>query len=394
MKYAIAFLSWMSCCALFAQQWQQMQDFPGSGRDDGTVFVAGNKAYCGLGMNPWFGCNGDFYSFDLNSEIWAPVTSMPEGEARQYACGFTHNGSGYVFGGINCGTNYLNDLWRFDPNTNTWTEESALPEAGRAGAVCFVLADTVYIVGGKSVAAQAISEVWAYDLVGHSWTQKNSLPFDGMWRGVAFAQDGKGIIGLGKNAQGELHAGFYQYLPQQDVWQLIPGLTLEGTTYTAAAQIGSKAFLYGGMNASGTYLNTFTRIDLETFEIHALAPFPADARRGAMAFGGNDEFYLATGVSGTGRLNETWKAGYVLSVADNTAVEPQVFPNPSAGSFQVIAAEMIREITIFDLSGKASYNKVYNTSVANIETDLPAGVWLLQVKGESTSSVVRLVIEH
>ncbi len=392
MKYFIFLLSFASIIQLHAQQWQQLSDFPGNGRDDGTTFTLGTKVYCGLGMNPWFGCNGDFSAFDLDTETWSDATVFPAGEERQYANGFSYNGAGYVFGGMQCGSAYLNDLWKFDPILNTWTEQTSLPSAGRAGATCFVIGDTAYIIGGKTATENAMNEVWAYNLIAQTWTQKADLPFDGIWRGVAFSWNGNGILGLGKDNQENLSGNFYQYDPQQDSWQIIPGLTMEGTTYTAATQIENLAFLYGGMNASGTYLNTFTRIDLETFEAHILTSFPSEARRGGMAFAGDDEFYLTTGVSATGRLKETWKAGYILGSEEKSIEQPKIFPNPSEGTFQVISAGTIDEVVITDLAGKVVYRKTFSASQANIETGLPAGAYFLLVLPLSPSKGENLML--
>lgn len=393
MRYLLVTFLLTFSFSLSAQQWQQMSDFPGGGRDDGSVFTVGSKVYCGLGMNPWFGCNGDFYVFDIDAESWSAGIPLPSGEERQYANGFAHNNIGFIFGGIDGSGNYKNDLWKFNPVSGIWTEKDTLPSAGRAGAVSFIIADTVYIIGGKTETEEALNEVWAYDLVNQSWSQKADLPFE-IWRGVAFSWNGAGVVGSGKNNDGDLNETFYSYDPQMDEWQLIPGLTMEGTTYTAAAQIGKLAYLYGGMNTAGTYLNTFARIDLETFEVQALTDFPADARRGGMAFAGNDEFYLTTGVSSTGRLTETWKAGYVLGTNEIPESETtvKVFPNPSNGWLNVQSEEMIGRISISDLSGKNVFEMRPGGENIAFQAQLPAGIYLLEIESEQSKSKSRLLV--
>lgn len=382
MKQLLMYLltGWMPVA--FAQQWQPMADFPGGARDDGTVFAIGDKAYCGLGMNAWFGCNGDFYAFSLDTESWSGVASMPAGKERQYACGFAHQGRGYVFGGIDGSGNYLADLWQYDPSADAWTAQAPLPAGGRAGAMCFVVGDTAYIAGGKTAAVNALNEVWAFNLASHTWTQKAGMP-SASWRGVAFSWNGKGIAGLGKDAAGDHSGVFYSYDASSDMWEQIPGLAADATTYTAATQIGSLAFLYGGMEFSGAYLNPFTRIDLETYQSHALAPFPGDARRGGMAFAGDNEVYLTTGVSASGRLAETWKAGYVLSTEEVLpSQEVKVFPNPSEGAFQVSSPGPIGQVRITDLSGKEVFRQDFPAEHAEIDAPFSRGVYFLRIEGK------------
>jgi N-acetylneuraminic acid mutarotase len=143
---------WISCLLLDlnAQDWNQISDFTGDSRDDASVFKINNQVFCGLGMNASFSCTSDFRIFDLNTETWSNGISLPVGEERQYANGFSHQDFGYVFGGINSSATYLNDFWKFDPVNSTWISLPDLPSAGKAGAVSFLINDTVYIIGGKT----------------------------------------------------------------------------------------------------------------------------------------------------------------------------------------------------------------------------------------------------
>ena len=64
------------CCILIfisaeAQNWQQLNDFPSTERDDGVAFVIGNNAYCGTGLNSSFVACRDFYAFDMNTDQWS-----------------------------------------------------------------------------------------------------------------------------------------------------------------------------------------------------------------------------------------------------------------------------------------------------------------------------------
>ena len=77
-----------------SQTWTQISDFPATERDDGVSFVIGNKAYCGTGFKTgWITCR-DMYSFDMSSESWGTISSLPAGMERQYSSGFSYNNLG------------------------------------------------------------------------------------------------------------------------------------------------------------------------------------------------------------------------------------------------------------------------------------------------------------
>lgn len=385
------------CCFfdVIAQNWNQIADFSGDSRDDASVFKISNQVFCGLGMNAGFNCTSDFMIFDLNTETWSDGINMPVGNERQYANGFSHLDFGYVFGGINSNATYLNDFWKFNSITNEWTSLPDLPAGGRAGAVCFLIADTVYIVGGKTNGGIISNEVWAFDLIQGQWFQKANLPIDGIWKGVGFAWNNAGIIGLGKLNGGNMNTGFYQYLSVSDTWQLINQLNLAPTTYSAFSQIGKFGFIYGGMLANQSYSNQLIKIDLETWETFNLTDFPGAARRGGVSFVGNDEFYLSTGVTAVARLNETWKASYILGVEDEKGIEKvKIYPNPLKNFLVIESAVEIQSIEISDVSGKLIESQKVNSNQIEIPIDLKNGIYLVKLVALNSEYFERICVQN
>src|SRR4051812_11286093 len=95
--FAKIFLNLSLLCTLHtakSQTWQPATDFPSTERDDGTSFIIGTKAYCGTGYLPWFTTTADFYAYDMAVGTWQTVASLPAGEERQYASGFSAGGYG------------------------------------------------------------------------------------------------------------------------------------------------------------------------------------------------------------------------------------------------------------------------------------------------------------
>lgn len=191
-----------------------------------------------------------------------------------------------------------------------------------------------------------------------------------------------------------MNADFYEYDAQEDSWTLVSGLNVESCAYKGTAQLGKFLYLYGGVNATGTSLNTFIRIDLETWHQDMLTDFPFAARKGGMAFTGNNVFYYTTGVSAAGRLSETWRAKSILSL-NETSMENQVkvFPNPSTGELNVISVQNIQEIKVRDLSGKLVLSQQYEAGTVSIQLKLPRGLYLLEVRGENFVAVEKVIVQ-
>jgi N-acetylneuraminic acid mutarotase len=395
MRFFFTVCLFIVCIHSNAQVWNLLADFSGDARDDATTFTIDNHVYCGLGMNTWFSCTSDFKVFDVTTETWSNGVNLPTGQERQYANGFSYQGFGYVFGGINGSTSYLNDCWKFNPQTNAWTMLPALPSSGRAGAISFLIGDTVYIVGGKTTGGIISNEVWAFDLVQEQWVQKANVPFDGIWRGVAFSWNDTGIIGLGKLNNGTLNSGCYQYTPNSDTWQLMNQLNLTPTTYSMFAQIGKFGFIYGGVLENQTYSNQFLRINLETWETTILTSFPAAARRGGVAFVGDNDFYITTGVSLQARLNETWKSSEILGLDGTNELEHvRIYPNPLKNFMVVQSEQMIQRIEIHDLLGKVVGTQLINSNQIEIPIDLENGCYIVKLIAHAAEFTQRICVQN
>jgi N-acetylneuraminic acid mutarotase len=340
-------------------QWQKITDFPGTKRDDGTVFTIGNKAYCVTGFQEGWSCTRNGFVFDGSNESWSVISSLPTNNERQYASSFSYNGYGYVFGGT-CGGSCLSDLWKHDPTNDSWQSLSALPDSGRMGCSSFVLGDKAYLIGGSTSSSQTKNEVWEYDISNNSWQKKNALPFAGTWRGNGFSISDTGYVCNGITAAGSYVHGVYRYEAQQDAWTLLPNIILPARKYAACAVIDRNACFYGGIDSLNTFSNDFwvfnpSQQNLENYSGLTLA------RKGGMAFSLGGYFYYACGIAGVNRLNETWKNDFKVGVED-IQIEMQIacFPNPAEKELNVVFANPQQHkfnLLISDAQGKVHYSK-------------------------------------
>ena len=297
-----------------AQNWQQLTDFPGNPRDDGSGFIIGDTAYFGTGMTPWWSCESDFYGLNLSNDSWFPIAALPVNKERQYASGFSNElTKGYVFGGYN-GTQFLNDLWEYNAATNSWMELNSLSGVGRSGCAHFVMNDTVYIMGGKTAQNTVINEVWAYSFNSNSWTQKNSFPFENLWRSTATSKNGKGYLIFGRDENNYFHNELYEYDPAQDSWIQISSFPSLGRSHASISVIDDALIVCFGLDSLNNSHNDLWKYQVDQNIWTNYPGLPASGRRGGIGLAHQNVLYYVTGINEANeRLVQTWKFNPVLS---------------------------------------------------------------------------------
>jgi N-acetylneuraminic acid mutarotase len=295
------------------QFWQQQAAFPGISRDDGAQFSIGSLHFCGTGRGSDFACTGDFFVYDSHNSTWNTAASLPIWQERQYASAFSYQEQGYILGGENCNGYYFKTFWCYAPLTDTWEPMPEFPGEGRAGAQHFVIGSDLYWVGGRNESG-ILNEVWCFHFDTQGWEQLGNLPFSGIWRGIGFANQTNGFVACGRsNEAGQTgwNADTWRYDAQNDQWSSFSAqLNLGTRMYLGSAQNDSLLFVFGGVDDNDDVLSSLEKINLNTFQIEQLLPFPGSARKGCMPFVGNDYFHLSTGIAANDRLNETWRIAY------------------------------------------------------------------------------------
>lgn len=313
----------------FAQSWVSINDFPGTGRDDGICFLLNNKAYCGTGLSSWFSDLGDVFALDLNTEIWTQVSSLPPGKERQYACGFSNAQFGYVFGGIT-GNSFLNDLWKYEPAGNSWQTASSLPMEGRMGSSVFVIGDTAYIMGGKTASQNSSSEFLAYCFSTDTWVNKGHLPFGGRWRASACTNNGLGYLIFGKDSLDHLRNELFSFNPINNTWTLLGNFPLNARIYSTLQSGMGELWLMAGIDSIQNLSADLWKYDIANNTWQTGVNLPANGRKGGMGFYHNNRLFYSCGIDENNlRLKETWKLDLPMNIDESFfEVNPSVFPNP------------------------------------------------------------------
>jgi N-acetylneuraminic acid mutarotase len=384
------------CHLGFSQFWQQINDFPSTGRDDPASFTIGNTAYCGTGQLPFFIPTTDFYSFDMNTESWDTAASFP-GSPRQYATGLAGSGRGFIYGGYD-GSNYFSDLWSYDPSTDSWSSKTPLPGPARMGCASFVINGIAYIIGGRTAAEQSVKEVWAYDIANNFWQQKNDLPA-ARWRSVATCLANKGYLALGRDENSHFSNELFEYDPTADTWSLISNAPFAGRTYSAMVSYANDLIILAGLDSIGNNYNDMWRVNPSTLMWQQLQSIPSAGRRGGACFNSTSAIYFTTGVTQNGtRLKETWKVLNPVSINEIKSAEQSVtcYPNPANEQTTLYLPDFENEVTVslFDAAGNLVQKFSSKENIVNIgTTKLKSGLYFFKVS-TNWSSCFKVLIQH
>ncbi len=182
-------------------EWTQLNDFKGSGRDGATAFSIGGKGYLGLGEKN-LNYFTDFWEYDPVSDDWIEKTSY-KGIAKSIATVFMINEKAYVgVGQSENGNSY--DFWEYDPISNDWTEKASYPVENPKP-------HSFFVIGTKGYAVS--KELWVYDAVNNEWVEKTAPPVFN-YSTTSFAIAPYGYMGMGTiPGENKKSDQFYRYLP-------------------------------------------------------------------------------------------------------------------------------------------------------------------------------------
>jgi N-acetylneuraminic acid mutarotase len=371
-----------------AQNWQQIEDFPGANRDDAVVFTIDNKAFLGTGQTPWFVPASDFYSFDMISHQWNQIADLPGTQGRQYAGGFDNDTLGFVFGGEN-GSTYFNELYAYNPVTDNWTTKIALPSDGRSGSACFTIGNKAYIVGGRTDELVFTNEVWEYNMATDSWTQKNSFPYGNKWRITGTSNDTSGYVIFGFNNALGYSNDLYEYNPTLDSWSILTAFPDEARNYASIEYINNQLIVLFGMDSTNQFYTDVHLYNLITNQWGAGISLPDFPRRGGKVFSKGLDLFYSTGLLDTPeRTSETWILNNpTSSLIGLTTKEFLVYPCPTSNILNISATSYVdkpRIIVVNSVEGEhiSTFEINDNQTQLNV-SKFSSGTYIITIIGQN-----------
>ncbi|MAC95645.1 MAG: hypothetical protein CMC96_09085 [Flavobacteriales bacterium] len=251
-----------------SNSWTQKANFLGTQRSGIGTTVSG-RAFVGLGYNPSSSSYYyDFYEYVPSINGWIQKANYPgNGPRNNMMVGC--NGKIYSGGGLHSSQAYNSDFWEYDPIVDQWTRvTTSWPLGNRASGVKFSYDSLVFFGMGYN-GNQNRNDLWAYNTVTSLWTQYPSFPGVGRIHPTATVIGDKVIVGGGKQNGGNLNAlsDYYILDLSTNTWSLAINHP-SGSKYTAATfTIGSKGYIFGGIDSAGAYTNDLWEVEFVTTTI-------------------------------------------------------------------------------------------------------------------------------
>ncbi len=350
MRPIVAALLLFPCVCASAQAWTPLPDFPGTARDDAASFAIGTDIYVGTGMETGWGLTTDWWRYRAATGEWEQVGRLPA-VPRQYAAGFSVDGTGYLFGGYD-GTDFLNELWAYDPDMDVWLPRAPLPAPGRRASAAFAFGAYGYIATGLLPGDAPTDECWRYDPATDTWQAMAPVPGPPRQRAAAFVATLPVVVG-GSATDDTAYADGHAYDPGTDTWSPIAPLPAPRFWHRAAA-----GHLVGGASSYAAEHADVWRHDPVADQWTAVDPFAGGARRGGVAqwadHGEGGVLYHGLGFGNGQRHKDWWMLRGPVGVSETDAPRLCLRPNPAADLLHVDGAGHSGEVPyqVLDMLGR------------------------------------------
>ena len=365
------------------QVWSQLQDFPGTARDDAAAFVIGDDIYVGTGRQVDFGLTADWFRYSTTTGTWSEVASLPA-IGRQYCSAFTWNGKGHLVGGHVNGMPSA-EVWTYDPLADAWEQQGALPEAMNAS-TAFVLDDGPHLATGFLSNDLPSTHHVRFDMASGTWSTLESMPGDPRHRASSFAHGGAGYVLGGADVVFFEFDEVWRYDPLAGTWEARAPLP-SGRSRGDAIEVEDGGVHIGGVSAQFAP----TGVHDDVWHYHAasdtweeLPGFPPGTRSNAVIATVNGSIYYGTGSNAVERYRDWWRLDLPVSVREQGIVLRAPYPNPTSGTVNLDRSLLPsdRKVILLDGNGRAVREWAATTRAVDLD-DLAPGAYMLRVIGSS-----------
>lgn len=220
--------------------WESTISFPGSPRQNAVGATLNGNGFITMGYDDNTAYS-DSWEFDSTTLSWSPRAAFP-GPLRHYQFSFIVNNRLYVGGGRNAfSQQYYDDLWEYDETSDIWTQKAPIPHAA-SRIFGFGTANKGFIVGGTDSVSAFLNTCYMYDPAADSWTTADTFP--STWVVNSFSDSAYGYVMDGNVT--------YRMDPATLSWTSLS--SSPQFTYGAVIQkYGSKFFLLGSRRGVDSY---------------------------------------------------------------------------------------------------------------------------------------------
>lgn len=382
--------------------WQQVANFPGYPSGGGPIFSIADKGYLGTSCH-----QQGFWEYDPLIDLWTQKADIPV--LREAAASFVIENKGYCGTGILENNNNADDFWEYDPLMNVWTQKADFAGGKRNSSFSFSAGTKGYFGGGATNLGYE-HDLWQYDPSADEWIQKADYPGGEVAGATGFEIDGLGFIGTGRSFTTGYENDFWKYDPLLDTWiQLgnFSGATRAGAVALSIDEVGYLGLGYS-FDSINNYLHDFWKYLPSSDGWIQLSDFPGGAGIDAAAFSILGQAFIGSGGSPGSSGIDFWKfiPDTTTTVAnyDPFLYDVQIIVNPNPVSTSSTITFSIGEDTevamdVFDISGRkveTLLRKKFPTGMHQVSFQkraLASGIYLLEVRTENQSSVIKFGIQ-
>ncbi len=227
--------------------WDTLADAPeplldsGSASYNGKLYTVGGKTSAGP-VNT-------VYEYDTQADTWFQLTDKP-GLAVENPATVALNGTIYVFGGSSLPfSGAVSDSYKYDINTDSWDTIASMPTS-RGGIRAEVIGQKIYIAGGMDQNGSSIGLLEVYDIVTNSWssaapmTEVRDNPGTAVINGKLYVIGGRERTSSGTTINGTKASGEV-YDPVADTWNYIAAMPT-GRRTMVISSLNEKIQVIGG----------------------------------------------------------------------------------------------------------------------------------------------------
>jgi N-acetylneuraminic acid mutarotase len=243
--------------------WTRLHDFPYGPICETTGFAIQGKGYITTGLDSLVGmlCDTLTWEYDPINDSWHGKTSFP-GSAREQASMFVFQNEAYL--GLGFGCSYtLRDWWKFNPILNQWNQLDSFDGLGLHFIGSTICDSIGYVVGGESSDYPASDSLWRYDFSQDKWTYLNSIPGGPRIAPLTIGFDNFFIAGYGL-----LYSPFrklmdlYKYNVLLNKWDTLVSIDLpSGSTHSATFTLGKQAYIFSSGDTVGRFVSNLWTAD-------------------------------------------------------------------------------------------------------------------------------------
>ena len=300
------------------------------------------------------------------------------GVARQYSSSFVIDGIGYVIGGIDCSSNFLNDCYAYNPETDSWQMKSNLPISGLASSVAFSDGNYGYVITGRN-GLNFSSSVFRYNPISDEWTELNHFP-GGERSEMAITKIGARVfLGCGVDENQSPYYDWWEYSFSNDTWNRRADFIGIQTWYILSMDNGIIGL---GIDTAVNYFNTLYKYDPFNDKWNLFSEFPYDCR-GATGFFLNGSWIVVGGLDeNSQRLDKVYKWRFpdpelnsvkLLSVTNQTI---EFYTDFATGNYFT---------DIYSITGQKIYSATFFGNENYIRIEIPVlstGIYIYEIRSE------------